>query len=119
MFKSLLFSTIIVLVIYTTIQLGFSNLWHSYIWFIVTFYVCLSYFNHILLKLAFSNNRENFVQFFLSTNVVRMILSLVFVGVFANEGIQDLKLFVIDFFVLYLFYTSFEIYILYRKLQDF
>jgi hypothetical protein len=63
------------------------------------------------------NNREKFVQFYLSTVVGRLILSVIFIGAFLYAGLTDSVLFIINFFALYLFYTSFEIYGLYRNLR--
>ncbi len=117
--KTLIQSVINFFIIYISKKIGFEMLWHQHIWYILSFFISLSYLNQLLLKLGFSNNRENFVQFFLSTNIIRLLLSVVFIGAFAYSGVQNIKLFIIDFFVLYLCYTGFEIYFLYRKLQDF
>ncbi|NIJ51993.1 hypothetical protein [Dyadobacter arcticus] len=94
-----------------------STLLHPYIWYILGFFFGLSFFAHRLMEFGLRNNREKFVTFYISTIVVRIILSLVFIALFLFNGLTDSLLFVINFFVLYLFYTCFEIYGLYRNLR--
>ena len=90
---------------------------HSYIWYILIFFVGLSFLGHRLMEVGLRNNREKFVTFYLSFTVARIILSLVFIAAFLYQGLTDSFLFVINFFALYLFYTCFEIYGLYRNLR--
>lgn len=90
---------------------------HPDAWMIVTFFFGLSLAIDRLMSAGFENKRQNFVQFYLSTIVLRMLLSLAFIGICLYTGIESTKTFILNFFVLYLFYTSFEIYFLYRKLR--
>ncbi|TLV01159.1 hypothetical protein [Dyadobacter luticola] len=90
---------------------------HPYIWYILIFFFGLSFFAHRLMEFGLRNNREKFVTFYISTIVGRIILSLVFIGLFLYQGLTDSFLFVTNFFALYLFYTCFEIYGLYRNLR--
>ena len=107
------------LFIFIAPKIGLSQYLHPQKWMILAFFFAVSYLNHILLKLGFAKNRENFVQYYLGSVTARLILSLIFIGTFVYTGIKDPYIFVINFFVLYLCYTGFEIFDLYRKLRHF
>jgi hypothetical protein len=53
----------------------------------------------------------------MSVSVARFIVCLLFIGVFLYYKVPDSLLFVANFFALYLFYTFFEIWGIYRKLR--
>jgi hypothetical protein len=110
---------IIGLLLYVAQQIGLSQYIHSQKWIMLAFFFAVSYLNHILTQMGFAKNRENFVQFYLGSVTARLILSLIFVGTFIYTGVQNPYLFIINFFVLYLCYTGFEIFDLYRKLRHF
>ena len=107
------------LFIFISPEIGLSQYLHPQKWMILAFFFAVSYLNHILLNLGFAKNRENFVQYYLGSVTGRLILSLIFIGTFVYTGIKDPYVFVINFFVLYLCYTGFEIFDLYRKLRHF
>jgi Na+/H+ antiporter NhaD/arsenite permease-like protein len=90
---------------------------HPYIWYILAFFLGISFLIHRLMEFGFRNKRDKFVPFYISTIVARLILSIVFIGIFFYQGLDDKPLFIIDFFALYLFYTCFEIYGLYSNLR--
>jgi len=90
---------------------------HPHIWYILAFFLGLSFLIHRLMEFGLRNNRQKFVTFYLSTIVGRLILSLVFIGLFLYNGLTNSFLFVLNFFALYLFYTCFEIYGLYCNLR--
>jgi hypothetical protein len=117
MLRIISLTLIVGLVFYFAPQIGLSQYVHSYKWFILTFFFAVAYLNHVLMQLGFANNRENFVQFYLGGIVARLILSLIFIGSFVYVGIIDMYIFISNFFVLYLCYTGFEIYGLYRNLR--
>ncbi len=118
MLRSTLATVIIGIVFFIVDSLGYSEgILHPKIWYILTFYMALSFLIDQLMLQGFRNNREKFVQFYLSVSIVRFILSLIFVGVFLYRKVPDGGLFVANFFALYLFYTCFEIWGVYRKLR--
>jgi hypothetical protein len=119
MLRIILLTLTIGLFIFIAPQIGLSQYTHPQKWMILAFFFAVSYLNHILLNLGFAKNRENFVQFYLGSVTARLILSLIFIGTFVYSGIQNPYLFIINFFVLYLCYTGFEIFDLYRKLRHF
>lgn len=119
MLRILILTVFLGLLIYLSPQIGLSQYIHSQKWMILAFFFAVSYLNHILLNLGFAKNRENFVQFYLGSVTARLILSLIFIGTFLLSGVQYPYIFIINFFVLYLCYTGFEIFDLYRKLRHF
>jgi hypothetical protein len=119
MLRTIALTITIGLLFYFAPQIGFSQYFHPQRWMILAFFFAVSYLNHILLNLGFAKNRENFVQYYLGSVTARLILSLIFIGTFVYSGIQNPYLFIINFFVLYLCYTGFEIFDLYRKLRHF
>jgi hypothetical protein len=119
MLRIITLTAIMGLLMYLSPQIGLSQYIHPQKWMMLAFFFAVSYLNHILAQMGFAKNRENFVQFYLGSVTARLILSLVFVGTFIYTGVQNPYLFIIHFFVLYLCYTGFEIFDLYRKLRHF
>ena len=119
MLRIIILTVILGLVIYIVPEIGLSQYIHPQKWMILAFFFAVSYLNHILFNLGFAKNRENFVQYYLGSVTTRLILSLIFIGTFIYSGIPNPYIFIINFFVLYLCYTGFEIFDLYRKLQLF
>ncbi len=107
------------IVIYFATQIGLFQYIHPHKWIILSFFFAISYLNHLLMQFGFAKNRENFVQYYLGSVVARLILSLAFIGAFVYLGTPDINIFIINFFVLYLCYTGFEIFGLYRNLRHF
>ncbi len=118
MLRSVLFTILLGIVFLIVESTGYAaGILHPEFEYILAFFFALSLLIDQLISQAFRNNREKFVQFYLSISIVRFILSLIFVGIFLYLDIEDKNLFVINFFVLYLFYTCFEIWGVYRKLR--
>lgn len=86
-------------------------------WIILLFFASLSFFTHRIVSFAMADNREKFIEYFLASVVARLLLSVLFVGCYLYVGVYSVRSFIITFFVLYLFYTFFEILGLYRNLQ--
>ena len=107
------------LLFYIAPKIGLSQYVHAQKWVILSFFFAISYLNHILMNLGFAKNRENFVQYYLGSITGRLILSLIFIGTYVYLGTPDINIFIINFFVLYLCYTGFEIFGLFSKLRDF
>lgn len=63
--------------------------------------------------------RDNFINFYLASTVIRMIMILIFLGAFLWLFPENRKLFLLTSVVFYLFFTIFEISILLRKLRRF
>lgn len=119
MLRIIIVTFIIAILFYFAPQIGFDSWIHPRKWEILAFFFAVSYLNHLLVQMGFAKNRENFVQFYLGSITARMILSLIFIGTYLYSGVSNPNIFVVTFFVLYLCYTGFEIYDLYRKLRLF
>lgn len=97
----------------------FAKILHPKIWIIFSFFLALDFLVKILLDQAFDNNRENFIQFYLATVVLRFILLLIFIAFGLYRYKENQQLFILNIFAFYLFFTIFEISTILRKLRRF
>lgn len=117
MLRSLL-ATLLLGIVFFLARYFQSDAWiHPQALYMLVFFFGISVLIHRLMDFGFRNKREKFVEFYLSTVVARLVLCILFVGVFLFLGVTDIPLFLANFFALYLFYTFFEIYSLYRNLR--
>jgi hypothetical protein len=86
-------------------------------WYVLAFFFALYAFQHRLLEFGWRNKNKQFIQFYLTSTVIRLLLSAIFFGLFLYFGVKNQKTFAITFIVLYLFYTCFEIYGISTKLR--
>ncbi|MFN4144221.1 MAG: hypothetical protein ACK4GN_00235 [Runella sp.] len=117
MLRTLLFTALIGIVLFTANFFSVGYYIHPQKWEILAFFATLSLVQHRLMEQGWRNNREKFVQFYLTTVVIKLLLSLIFVGIFLYLKVPDPNSFVLTFFVFYLFYTIFEIYGMVRNLR--
>lgn len=108
--RTLILVILVGIILYLSTFLGLDLYLHHKKWVLFAFFSSLAYLNHILMQQAFAKNRDNFVVFYLASMVGRLVLSLVFVGGFVLGGVENRRLFVLNFFVLYLLFTGFEIW---------
>jgi hypothetical protein len=96
----------------------FNQAWvHPYWTYLLLFYLALSALLHRLVGLAKDPKSAQFTTFYLAFTTSKLILCLVFMGVMLYYNVPERTAFVVSFLVLYLVYTSFEIYGLTRKLR--
>ncbi len=100
-------------------QLGLSGVLPEQKWYMLAFFSAIFLLNESLIDLAFQNNREKFIPYYLAVVVVRMVLSMFFLVFFIVRIGQNAKPFAICFLALYLFFTMFEILDINRKLRRF
>ncbi len=117
MLRTFGFTVIIGLGFFVISELGLGANLPAEKWFILVFFFAVYLFQHRLLEFGTNNDNKNFIQFFMASTVLRLILSVVFVGMFLRFGIKNTKTFTITFIVLYLSYTFFEIYGISAKLR--
>ncbi|NBB20890.1 hypothetical protein GVN20_16090 [Runella sp. CRIBMP] len=117
MLRTILFTFFLGIVLFTADYFSVGAYIHPEKWTILAFFFVVSLLQHRLMEQGFKENRERFVQFYLTTVVVRLLMCLVFVGVFLYFKVTSPNSFVVTFFAFYLFYTCFEIYGLYRNLR--
>ncbi len=117
MLRNFAFTAILGIAFFIVLKFVNASWVHPYIWYILAFFFGLSFLIYRLMEYGMKDNRKKFVSFYLSTVVGRLILSLIFIGIFLYHGLTDSLLFIINFFILYLCYTGFEIYTLYCNLR--
>jgi O-antigen/teichoic acid export membrane protein len=117
MLRSLLLTLLLGIVFFLAPTLGITGWIHPSAIYMILFFMGISFLIHRLMEYGFRNKRDKFVEFYLSTVVIRLLLCIVFVGIFLYRGVQHAPVFIANFFALYLFYTIFEIYHLYRNLR--
>lgn len=115
---SIILFTFFAISIYCLQTFGFGHLLHEHIWIIFVFFLAIAFLNYQLMKMAFERNREKFITFFMASVVIRLILSLLFLGVFLFIKLENSQLFVINFFALYLCVLVFEIFENSRNLRQ-
>ena len=117
MLKTTLLTFLLIIVLFSAKYLGFEHLLHEKKWLILGFFVAFSLLFHRVISFGLAEKQKNFIPFYLSTVVLRIILSLAFISIELYLGLEQQVLFVTNFFVLYLFYTIFEIWNLSRNLR--
>lgn len=90
---------------------------HPYWPYLLLFYLALSALLHRLMSFVNDPESAQFTTFYLAFVTAKLVLSLSFLGVLLYYGVPERVTFVLTFLVLYLVYTSFEIYGLARKLR--
>ncbi len=88
----------------------FPQLIHEKIWNIYFFILILSLVLSIMSGLLLKSFSENFFNIMVLGMVLRFIASLVFITIVVLPGIQNIILFIGDFFTIFLFYLAFDIY---------
>jgi hypothetical protein len=90
---------------------------HGSIWKIISFFLILTWltgiFSYYLLKIS----KENSVNILLGAIGIRLLSSIGFIAIMLMIGQENLILFVINFFIIYLFYLLFDIYTLIANLR--
>ncbi len=92
---------------------------HPKIWLIFAFFASLDFLVITISNLGLGNNREKFIQFFLTTVVLKFILIMAFTGIVMYLDKENKFVLAVNVFVFYLFFTIFEISTLLRKLRRF
>ncbi|WP_019989927.1 hypothetical protein [Rudanella lutea] len=117
MLRSILFTLILAFVFFIAERFGYIRFIHPLWKVILLFYLSLSFLMHRLVELGNQEKGERFIPFYMGFTVARLVLSVAFVGFFVYQGVENKRIFIFDFLVLYIFYTAFEIYGLSRKLR--
>lgn len=105
--------TIVVILLMNT-QSVFSN--HQFLsWFSAVIFVGISIAAYIFgLKSANSRNKNDFINLIIILIAAKMLICLFTVWLYQIFVEPESKLFVIPFFIIYLIFTSFEMYMLIR-----
>ena len=117
-FKNLLiFSGVVGLVIGALAYFTGHALVHTYIWYVLAFFVFITALTFYITRLGISYDNDNFQLYYFGSMGFRMLLSIgvvfIYVYLFSENELQ----FVLNFFVLYFLFTGFEIYSLLANLR--
>lgn len=108
---------VLFVVLFLVRQSSWQHLLHPQIWYIFLFFAVVHFLVVRIADMGFE--RDNFINFYLASTVIRMIMILIFLGAFLWLFPENRKLFLLTSVVFYLFFTIFEISILLRKLRRF
>lgn len=115
--KLLVFSIIVGGIIYVIQNFIMPSWIHENVWKVLSFFIILTWvtsaFSHYLVSL----NKENSVNIILGAVGVRFLASLGFIAIFLFLGVENIILFVVNFFIIYLFYLLFDMYGLITNLR--
>ncbi len=118
--KSILIQTAMVAIVFFLAEsLGIKHLIHSKSWHILAFFFSIYYLSDLLNSIGLKDKNKNFISFHLASVAIKLLMSMVFVAVFLFLKVDNSKIFIFNFFALYLFFTVFEIYRLSTNLRRF
>nr|WP_262910420.1 hypothetical protein [Pontibacter silvestris] len=110
-------TVLLAVIVVVLIHLTGAVLIHSYIWYILVFFVFVTGFTFYITRIGMEQDSDNFQVYYFSAMGFRMVLCIGVVFAYAYF-IGDGKLqFVFNFFALYFLYTGFEIYSLLANLR--
>jgi len=112
-----IFSAIITILIIILKQLFPGKYIHEAIWIILTFYIALTAAIHYMFANAVSKSNSTFITAIFGSIGLKLLLSIAFIIFYLLNDRTNSVWFSINFIVLYLFFTVFEIYSLLRNLH--
>ena len=105
-----LLATVVLVFLILILQFALPVVIHAKIWEIVAFMAITSFLISLLNAFLLKNFGENFFQIMVLAMILRFIASLVFIGLEVWPGMENIILFIADFFIVFLFYLVFDIY---------
>ena len=108
--KYLLFVTIALGILVLALFLMLPKTWFSpSLPFLFVFYYACSLLSFILLSRSLEKKFNRFVSVFMLTTTVKLFLFIAIMIIYAFINRKDAVSFLLNFFILYLFYTVFEV----------
>jgi O-antigen/teichoic acid export membrane protein len=83
---------------------------HQKLWLILSFFALLTWLTGIFSMYLLSLSKENSPNIILGTTVIRFLASAGFIAILLVLGVENIILFVVNFFVIYFLYLLFDIY---------
>lgn len=83
---------------------------HEKIWEIYFFMVIMSFLISLLNGFLLKTFSDIFFNIMVLAMILRLIATLVFIGIEVWPGMENILLFIADFFIVFLFYLVFDIY---------
>lgn len=90
---------------------------HESIWSIFGFVAGLAYLLSIVTRWLYLKSPENLLSLKLLGMIIRILSSLGFIGTLVVLGLENIILFIANFFIIFLFYMVFDIYIFISNLR--
>ena len=115
-FKYLVMSLLLVGII-LLLQFLLPPLVHSSIWSIFGFMAGLSYLLSVVTGWLYRKSPENLLSLKLLGMIIRILSSLGFIGILVVFGLENIILFIANFFIIFLFYMIFDICIFISNLR--
>ncbi|WP_225986519.1 hypothetical protein [Rufibacter sp. LB8] len=108
------------LVVVISLLVGFTGyeLVHTYIWYLLGFFIFLTGFAHYVAHLGLKHDSENLQAYYFSSMGLRMVFCIIVIFVYRYFHEEHIVQFVFNFFTLYFIYTAFEIYALLSNLRQ-
>ena len=112
-----IFSGIVGLIIGVLIYFTGYTLVHTYIWYVLAFFVFITALTFYVSRLGISYDSDNFQLYYFGSTGFRMLLSIAVVFFYVYRFSENELQFVLNFFALYFLFTGFEIYSLLANLR--
>jgi O-antigen/teichoic acid export membrane protein len=109
MFKLLVFTAIMGVILFVVGQYIAPEYIHPQIWLLLAFFFALALISHRITSRGMQKNKDNIVVYYFSTMLIRLVVSLGVLLYFMYTKTPEIFLLVFNFFILYLFYMGFEI----------
>lgn len=110
--------TLILAGIIYVLQNYFFSVWvHHSVWEILSFFTLLTWLTGAFVQYLMKLSEENSPNILLGATAVRFLASLGFIIIYLLLGVESVIPFVVNFFVIYLFYLIFDIYGLIANLR--
>ncbi len=103
-------ATVFLVLLILILQSILPGIVHPKIWEIVGFMVILSFLISLLNSFLLKNFADNFFQIMVLAMILRFIASMIFIGIEVWPEMENIILFIADFFIVFLFYLVFDIY---------
>jgi len=91
---------------------------HKTVWKTLLFLGILTFLISILNTYLVRNFPENFLHIVVLGMILRFIATLVYIGLLVWQGMENIILFIANFFILFLFYLVFDIYTIISNLRQ-
>lgn len=109
MIKLTVFTAILASLLWVSDTFLFPELVHFHKWLILGFFFLLSLVIQRIIERAAIKNPSKIMSYYFGTLLLRLLLSVLFIGYFIFIKVDDVFIFVINFFIFYLLYVGFEI----------
>ena len=118
MFKLLIFSVIVYCLFYFATPYLPEKFRFTGILWLILFFIGVTVVFHVGLVKAGEKSNQAFVRFYMGGTAIRLFLFMAVIIVYALMGNPDRVAFIMNFFILYMLYTTFEVAAEYKKFSQ-